>query len=82
MEMSDREAAGLRGPVAVCEAEQLERGFVTKESFRRDGRCTERWHRNRDGSEWTMVRRYDREGQVIEEEHTGPAAQTLAYSYV
>lgn len=81
MEISDRELAGLRGPVALCETEQLKRGFVTKESFRRDGQWTERWHRNPDGSEWTIVRRYDPDGRLIEEEQTGPPAQTLAYSY-
>ena len=81
MEMSDREAAGLRGPVAASETEQLERGFVTRESFRRDGKLTERWHRNRDGSEWTVVRRHDADGGGLEEERSAPFPQTLAYRY-
>lgn len=81
MEISDRELAGLRGPVALCETEQPERGFVTRESFRRDGKRTDRWHRNPDGSEWTTVRRYDPDGRLFEEEQTGPPAQTLAYRY-
>jgi YD repeat-containing protein len=81
MHVSDREAAGLRGPVAVCETEQLERGIVTRESFRRDGKLTERWHRNRGRSEWTMVRQYDADRRILEEKRTGPSPQTMAYRY-
>lgn len=79
--MSDREAAGLRGPVAVCETEHIERGTVTRDSFRRDGQRTEQWHRNRDGFEWSIVRRYDTDGRVLEEERSAPQAQILAYTY-
>ena len=79
--MSDREAAGLRGPVAVCETEHIEKGTVTRDSFRRDGQRTEQWHRNRDGFEWSIVRRYDADGRVLEEERSAPQAQILAYAY-
>src|SRR5271157_2793423 len=81
MDVSDREASGLRGPVAVCETEQIERHFVTKESFRLDGKWTERLHRNADGSEWSMVRRYDADGHVLEEERRGIPSQTLLFRY-
>ena len=79
--MSDREAAGLRGPVAVCETEHIEKGTVTRDSFRRDGQRTEQWHRNRSGFEWSIVRRYDAGGRVLEEERSAPQAQILTYKY-
>lgn len=79
--MSDREAAGLRGPVAVCETERLEGHIVTRESFRRDGKWTEQWHRNPDGSEWSTVRRYDADGHLLEEERGIPRPQIFTYRY-
>ncbi len=81
MDMSDRDAAGLRGPVAVCETEHLDRGFITRESFRCDGKLTERWGRSRAGSEWNMMRRYDADGRLLEESRTGPPPEILMYKY-
>lgn len=81
MDTNDREAAGFRGRVAVCDAEQLEKRIATRESFRWDGKWTERWHRNPDGSEWSMVRRHDAEGRALEERRSGPPPQTLTYRY-
>ena len=81
MVVVDRGSAGLRGPIAVCETEQVERQIFTSESFRRDGKLIERRGRSRAGPEWSTLRRYDAGGRVIEEEHTGFRPQILTYRY-
>src|SRR4030088_1610120 len=81
MSVSDREAAGLRGPVARCEAEHLDSHFITRESFRPDGKWTEKWHRNADGSNWSAVRHFDTHGRVLVEQHQGLTLQTLTFTY-
>ena len=77
--MHDWELAGLRGPVAVCQTEQTTPGFVSRHSFRTDGQLTQKWHRNGDGSEWSVSRRYDGDGRLVAEEGTGPHGRTLLY---
>jgi hypothetical protein len=79
--VSDRKAAGLRGPVARCESEHIEHRFITRESYRRDAQWSEQWHRNPDGSEWSAVRQFDADGRVLVEQRHGSAPQTLAFRY-
>lgn len=81
MVVVDRESAGLRGPVAICETEEVERQIFTSESFRRDGKLMERRGHSREGSEWSTLRLYDAEGRIIEEEHRGFRPQKLTYRY-
>jgi hypothetical protein len=79
--VTDRKAAGLRGPVARCEAEHVDRHFFTRESYRRDAQWSEKWHRNPDGSEWSVARRFDADGRVLAEQRDGLAPQTLVFKY-
>lgn len=67
--------------MAVCDTEQVDRHLITRESFRPDGKLTERWHHNPDGPEWAVVRRYDADGRLLAEEVSGPGARMLEYRY-
>jgi YD repeat-containing protein len=82
--MLDRAEAGLRGPVRSC---ALERDYVypdhhwvmhTGDTFSLAGDLLERRHRNPDGSEWSIVCRYDEHGRILEKEQ---ANQLLSYKY-
>ena len=79
--MTDRESGGLRGLVAACQTEQLDRGFVTGESFRSDGKWTEQWHRSQDGREIRRGAPVRRRRDLLEEERSGPRVQTFPYTY-
>src|SRR5205809_2045502 len=77
--MTDRESAGLRGPVAFCETESNQ-GQVQGESFDSEGQRIELWYGSPRGdstSQW----HYDPNGHMITEKHTGFADQTRTYEY-
>ena len=61
--MTDREKAGLRGPVAVCETHA--RSHVTREAFHRDGRRSEMMQTGE--YPWSHRWLYDDHGRLLEE---------------
>ena len=82
--MMDWAESGLRGRVRTC---ALERDYLypdrrwvmhTDDTFSLAGHLLERRHRNPDGSEWSIVWRYDEHGRILEEEQ---ASQLLSYRY-
>ena len=86
--MTDREDAGLRNQVKFRFTEldyvYPDRQWVmhTKDTFSPLGHLIERRHRNPDGSQWSMVYRYDERWRLLEKEYVGekPEDQQL-YSY-
>lgn len=86
--MTDREKSGLRGPVRLCETE---RDYVypdrrwrthTTTTYSPAGLLLEERHRNPDGSQWSIVCRYDESGRILERAEprlAGP--QLLLYRY-
>jgi hypothetical protein len=86
--VTDREDGGLKGRVQTC---STEKDYVypdhhsvmhTRDTFSLPGHLLERWHRNPDGSQWSITCRYDEDGRILEKEHAGekPAARQL-FSY-
>jgi hypothetical protein len=51
----------------------------THDTFSSPGHLLERRHRNPDGSQWSIICRYEEDGRILEKEHVGekPAAQLL-----
>lgn len=85
--MTEREQAGLRGPVRVCE---LECDYVypdhhwvmhTRDVYSREGNPLERTHRNPNGTEWSIVWRYDEAGRLRHREQQGEAPELYTYTY-
>jgi YD repeat-containing protein len=64
--MTDREKAGLRGPVKICveEGQYHTGGYVTTTEFTADGRLLSTRHINPDGSEWVTTQTYDPAGRL------------------
>lgn len=66
--MSDREQAGLRGPVRTCvERTTFSNGteFSTTTEYSADGKIVTSRHGNSDGSEWITTNTYDAEGRLV-----------------
>src|SRR5262245_6388444 len=61
--MNDREKAGLRGLVSVCETDSI--AFVTRESFHVDGRRAETSVKGNHSSTYRWI--YDEENRQVEE---------------
>lgn len=88
MDVTDREEGGLRGRVRTCSTEKdyvyPDHHWVmhTHVTFSSPGHLLERRHRNPDGSQWSILWRYDEDGRILEKEQVGekPAAQQL-FSY-
>lgn len=86
--VTDKEKSGLRGPVRACE---LERDYVypdhhwvmrTTTSFSEDGSLLNMRHTNPDGSQWSVVCRYDDHGRLLQKEQPcSEGTQLLSYRY-
>lgn len=65
--MSDREKAGLRGPVHVCSEEGIypTGKFSTTHTYDIDGKLLVKSSRSADGLDWVTTRTYDSEGRLI-----------------
>jgi hypothetical protein len=86
--MTDREKLGLRGPVRICETERdyvyPDRRWLmhTTASYSPLGYLLEERHRNPDGSQWSLVCRYDERGRILERAEPGLAGpRLLTYRY-
>jgi YD repeat-containing protein len=86
--MTDREQAGLRGPVRICDIEQdyvqPDHHWVLRTSteFSPAGNLLEQRHWNPDGSEWSLICRYDDRGRISQKEHhRSDAKQVFSYHY-
>ncbi len=86
--MTDREQAGLRGPVKACAVEadyvypDRRRAMHTITTFSTVGDLLEQRHRNPDGSEWSIVCSYDNLGRISQKERQSPEAkQVFSYRY-
>jgi hypothetical protein len=66
--ISDREEAGLRGPVKTCVEERTEPPDGTKYSttteYSPDGRLLTTQHTGSDGTEWIKTQSYDADGRL------------------
>jgi YD repeat-containing protein len=84
--MSDREKAGLRGPVRTCiEESNLPYGgkYSTTREYSPDGRLLATHAPNSDGSEWLSTRTYHADGRLAKISSGkvgGPVSETL-YAY-
>jgi hypothetical protein len=88
--MTDREEAGLRGRI---ENSCTERAYIypdhhwvmhTHDTFSLQGQLLERRHRNPEGSHWSIICRYDEQGQILEKEEVSKdpeANQLFSYKY-
>jgi YD repeat-containing protein len=82
--MTEREQAGLRGPIKLCRnateyvCSEPSRTMYTDDTFSPQGQLLERRHCNPDGSHWVTSLRYGEHGRLIEKEEAG---QTFAYRY-
>jgi hypothetical protein len=94
--MSDREKAGLRGPVRTCLEETIYPGVTTPDGtqiperkswyttkYDVDGRITVIRLRNSDGSEWVTRNTYDDSGRMLKTARgkAGEPSQETNYSY-
>lgn len=72
--MTDREESGLRGSIRNCCTERdyvyPDRQWVMKtdDAFTPSGYLIQRLHRNPNGSQWSLVCRYDDREQILEKE--------------
>jgi len=87
---NDRAEAGLRGRVRTCGTEMdyvyPDHHWVmyTNDTFSPQGHLLERRHRNPDGSQWSIVCRYDEQWRINEKQHAGEqpeANQLFLYRY-
>src|SRR6266566_6545963 len=84
--MSDREKAGLRGPVAICvqENDWGDGGKLsTTTEYSPDGKLLATRTSQPDGSEWVTMQTYDADGRltkIISGKSSEPGAETL-YAY-
>lgn len=88
--MTDRESTGLRGRVETCHTEcdyvYPDHHWVlhTYTTFSPQGQLLERRHQNPDGSHWSIICRYDEQGQILEKEEVSAdpeASQLYSYKY-
>src|SRR5271167_547315 len=88
--MSDREKAGLRGPVRTCVNEIIPldgRKYSTTTEYSPDGRLLTMRSTNSDGSEWVSTQTYDADGRltkIASGQASEPSTESLfsyAYSY-
>lgn len=88
--MTDREEAGLRGPVKTCCIEcdyvDPDKHWVmqTSHSFTPQGSLLEQRHRNPDGSHWSIVCQYDEVGRIRDKVYSRAepsGGEVLAYQY-
>jgi YD repeat-containing protein len=88
--MSDRDKAGLRGPVKACADEIIPadgRKYSTTTEYGPDGRLLVMRGTSLDGSEWVTTQTYDAEGRLIKmvshqaDEPSTESLFTYAYSY-
>jgi hypothetical protein len=86
--VTDRQQAGLHGLVRMC---AVEREYLypdhrwvmqTSSTFSERGNLLEQHHQNPDGSEWSILWRYDHHERLLEKEQRGPSAvEVFSYSY-
>jgi hypothetical protein len=87
--MTDRETAGLRGPVKVCSTEHdvayPDHHWIsyTDDVYSPEGNLLEKLQRNPTGSRWSIVCRYDEHGRLQEKRHSGDVtgAEREEFSY-
>lgn len=88
--MTDREEAGLRGPVKTCGIEcdyvYPDKRWVmhTSDAFSPEGNLLERRHRNPDGSQWSILCRYDDGGRILDKVYARgepSGGEVLTYQY-
>jgi YD repeat-containing protein len=66
--MSDREKAGLHGPVRMCTEETVlpdGKSYFTTREYSPDGRAISARSSNSDGTEWIVTSTYDPHGRLI-----------------
>ncbi len=74
---TDRETAGLRGPVKTCSTEHdiayPDHHWIsyTDDTFSPEGNLLEKKQRNPDGSRWSIVCHYDEQGRLLDKMHSG-----------
>ena len=83
--MTDREKAGLRGPVKTCVEEgsyAVGKYLITTE-FTSDGKLLSTRHTNPDGSEWSTVQAYDPAGRLVKTTvvQSGEVSDETTHSY-
>lgn len=85
---TDRNEAGLRGPVHLCSTEHdvayTDEHWISRieEMFSKRGELLQRRHRNPNGTQWVVICRYDDQGRLREKEHRGEELQDLyVYHY-
>jgi len=83
--MSDREKAGLRGPVRECieETTYNEFRYSTTTVYSADGRLLSRRNANPDGSEWVQTWTYDSAGRLTNTifGKSGDTPKEIVYEY-
>ena len=83
--MSDREKAGLRGPVHACIEETVypTGKFSTTHTYDIDGKLLVSRSSNSDGADWVTTRTYDSDGRLtsIVSGKSGAAGLESLYSY-
>jgi len=82
--MSDREKAGLRGPVKTC-VEEIKDGskYLTTTEYSPDGRLHTFRTTNSDGSEWIRTQTYDADGRLVKiiSGKMGEPSTEMLYAY-
>ena len=82
--MTDRENAQLRGQVRKYVLKQEHRypgGHRVDSTFSPEGHLLEKRQRNADGSEWSVICRYDDSGRIVERQQHGKPSELISYRY-
>jgi hypothetical protein len=86
--MSDRERAGLRGPVKICveeaiypNADDQRRGFTATTEYGPDGRILRTRQGQPNGQEWSSTRTYDAQGRLLKQTSGNSGGPTFAQTY-
>ncbi len=83
--MTDREKAGLRGPVRTRVEETIYPGgkFLTTTEYSLDGRLLASSASNSDGSAWVTTQTYDADGRLVKTAsgNSGERAAEILYTY-
>src|SRR5438105_3992868 len=89
--MSEREKAGLRGPVERCTEQRVspavggipEMKFSDTTEYDPEGRILRTSNTNPDGSKWVRTNTYDSQGRLLKtiSEIAGRSAEETTYSY-
>jgi len=83
--MTDREKAGLRGPVRTRVEETIYPGgkFLTTTEYSLDGRLLATRASNSDGSAWVTTQTYDADGRLVKTAsgNSGERAAEILYTY-